>query len=287
LRCPFCRLGLDARGGALACGNGHSFDFSRQGYVNLLAGNWRRPAAGGDGSAQLRHRSAFLDAGHFDFITAEVTERLRPSGVMSAGGRRHVLDAGCGTGYHLARIAAALGPPAVSLGLDISAAAARLAARRWPDLAFAVTNLWSDWPVRDASIDLVLNIFAPRNFTEAARVLRPGGWLAMVYPEANHLIELRRRYRLLGQHGAKARRYREAASRTVGTTTVTRVVRRTTLAPDALRDIVLMGPNARHPAMTPLYAEAEPIAVTFDIAVLLARKRAPSPTQNPSRRGKG
>jgi hypothetical protein len=52
-------------------------------------------------------------------------------------------------------------------------------------------------------------------------------------------------------------------------------------------DIVLMGPNTRHPAMTPLPAEVEPIAVTFDIAVLLARKRAPSPTQNSSRRGKG
>jgi hypothetical protein len=54
-----------------------------------------------------------------------------------------------------------------------------------------------------------------------------------------------------------------------------------------VHDIVLMGPNTRHPAMTPLPAEVEPIAVTFDIAVLLARKRAPSPTQNSSRRGKG
>jgi hypothetical protein len=42
--------------------------------------------------------------------------------------------------------------------------------------------------VQDAAIDLVLNIFAPRNFAETARVLRPGGWLALVYPEANHLI---------------------------------------------------------------------------------------------------
>jgi 23S rRNA (guanine745-N1)-methyltransferase len=286
LRCPLCRLGLDIRGGALACGNGHSFDLARQGYVNLLPGNRRRPAAGGDGSEQLRHRSAFLEAGHFDFITAEIAERLQRAGTMSAGGDPYLLDAGCGTGHHLARIAAALGPRTVSLGLDISAAAARLAARRWPDLAFAATDLWSDWPVREASIDLVLNIFAPRNFAETARVLRPGGWLALVYPGANHLIELSRRYHLLGQHREKARRYREAASRTIGPAAVTRIIRHATLAPDAVRDIVLMGPNARHPGPAPLQAEAEPIAVTFDIAVLLARKRAPSPTQNPSRRGK-
>ena len=212
LRCPICRLRLEARGGALACGNGHSFDLARDGYVNLLTGSRRRPAAGGDGAGQLRHRSAFLDAGHFDFITAEIAERLQHAELTSAGAGRNVLDAGCGTGHHLARIAAALGPGAAGLGLDISAAAARLAARRWPGLAFAVADLWSDWPVHDASIDIVLNIFAPRNVAEAARVLRTGGWLALVYPEADHLIELRRRHRLLDQQPEKARRYGEAAS---------------------------------------------------------------------------
>ena len=287
LRCPICRLGLDARAGALACPNRHSFDLAREGYVNLLPGSRRRPADGGDHPEQLRHRSAFLDAGHFDFITAEIAERLRDAGAMSAGSGLQVLDAGCGTGHHLASIAKALGAGTTTLGLDISAAAARMAARRRPDIAFAVADLWADWPLHDASIDVVLNIFAPRNFAETARVLRPGGWLALVYPEANHLIELRRRYRLLGQHGEKARRYRDAASRTIDPAAITRIVRRTTLAPDAVRDIVLMGPNARHPALTPLHAEAEPIEVTFDIAVLLVRKRTAAKAQNSSRRRKG
>ena len=287
LRCPICRLGLNARGVALGCGNGHSFDLARDGYVNLLPGNRRRPAAGGDGSAQLRHRSAFLDAGHFGFITAAIAERLQHAQIRSTGGVRQVLDAGCGTGHHLAGVAAALGPGAVGLGLDISAAAARLAARRCPGLAFAVADLWSEWPVQDAAFDLVLSIFAPRNFAETMRALRPGGWLALVYPEAGHLVELRRRYRLLDQHGEKARRYREAAIRTIGPAEVTRIVRHTTLPPDTVRDIILMGPSARHPALTPLRAEAEPIAVTFDIAVLLARKRIASKAQNFSRQGKG
>jgi 23S rRNA (guanine745-N1)-methyltransferase len=287
LRCPICRLGLYARAGALACPDRHSFDLAREGYVNLLPGSRRRPAAGGDGSAQLRHRSAFLEAGHFDFITAEIAERLRHAGAMPAGRDRHVLDAGCGTGHHLARIAAALGRGTIALGLDISVTAARLAARGWSGMAFAVADLWSDWPVQDAAVDLVISIFAPRNFAEMARVLRPGGWLALVYPEANHLIELRRRYRLLGQRGDKARHYSEAASRTIGPASVTRIVRRTLLAPGAVRDLVLMGPKARDPARSTLPAEAEPIGVTFDIAVLLARKRAEAPAQNSPRRGKG
>jgi len=287
LRCPICRLGLDARVGALACPNRHSFDLAREGYVNLLPGSRRRPADGGDRPEQLRHRRAFLDAGHFDFITAKIAERLWHVGAMSRGSGQRVLDAGCGTGHHLTGIAKALGPGTTTLGLDISTAAARMAARWRPDIAFAVANLWSDWPVQDASVNLVLNIFAPRNFAETARVLRPGGWLVLVYPEANHLMELRRRYRLLGQHGEKARRYRDAASRTIGPAAITRIVRRTTLAPDAVRDIVLMGPNARHTALTPLHAEAEPIEVTFDIALLLVRKRTAAKAQNSSRRRKG
>ena len=198
-----------------------------------------------------------------------------------------MLDASCGTRHHLARIAAELRSGVTGLGLDISAAAARLAARSSPNLAFVVADLGSEWSVHDALIDLVLNIFAPRNFAETARVLRPGGWLALVYPEANHRIELRRRYRLLDQHGGKAERYHEAASRTIGPAAVTRIVRHATLAPDAVRDLVLMGPNARHPPLTPLAAEAEPIAVTFDIAILFARKRAGSPTKESSRRSKG
>ena len=67
LRCPICRLGLKARGRALVCYSGHSFDLARDGYVNLLPGSRRRPAAGGDSSEQLGHRSAFLEASHFDY----------------------------------------------------------------------------------------------------------------------------------------------------------------------------------------------------------------------------
>jgi 23S rRNA (guanine745-N1)-methyltransferase len=140
-------------------------------------------------------------------------------------------------------------------------------------MALAVADLWTDWPLNDASIDVVLNIFAPRNFAETARVLRPGGWLTLVYPEANHLIELRRRYRLLGQRSQKEKRYSEAVSRTIGPAAVTRIFRHTVLIPDAVRDILLMGPNARHPAGSKLPTEAGPIGITFDIAVLLARKR--------------
>lgn len=182
LRCPVCRLELTAAAGALVCRNRHGFDLAREGYVNLLSSRRRRPAGGGDSAVQLRHRAAFLDAGYFDAIAGTIAEYVQQANANPTFGRWCILDAGSGTGHHLARIAEALPPPVIGIGLDISKDAARLAARRWPILAFAVANLWTEWPVQDAAVDLVISIFAPKNFPEAARVLRPGGWLAWCIP---------------------------------------------------------------------------------------------------------
>jgi 23S rRNA (guanine745-N1)-methyltransferase len=282
LRCPICRLDLGAEAGVLSCRNRHSFDLARYGYVNLLPGGRRHPSEGGDRPEQLRHRAAFLDAGHFDFVSAAIAGRLREAEALPADGRLRVLDAGCGIGHHLARIAAELRSGTVGLGLDIAAAAVRLAARRWPELAFAVADLWADWPVRDAAFDLVLSIFAPKNFAETARVLRPGGWLALVYPGPDHLVELRQGYPLLRQQEDKARRYAENA-RLIGQPIVARLVRRVGLDSDAVRDLVLMGPSARNIAASAFFGSPEPRDVTFDIDVLLARK----PAGNLYRRRKG
>src|SRR5215469_11029472 len=137
LRCPLCKSGFTTTAGALACRNGHSFDLAREGYVNLLLGRRRRPAAGGDSPSQLRHRALFLDAGHLGTLTTTIVRQIE----RSARGPQHVLDAGSGTGHHVARIAAKLPNSIISLGLDISKDAARQAARRWPTSAFAVADL--------------------------------------------------------------------------------------------------------------------------------------------------
>jgi len=269
LRCPICNLDLTAAGGSLRCPNRHNFDIARTGYVNLLGGRRRLPGAGGDSAMQLRHRAAFLDAGHFDCIGTMIARRV-------GGGAekcRQVLDAGCGTGHHLGKVAALLQPPVVGLGLDISSEAGRQAARRWPNLAFATADVWRQWPVQDAVADLVISVFAPKNFAETARVLRPGGLLAMAYPGPNHLAELRESFGLMRQHEAKAERYLEAAAKHVGSPVTARLVRRTMLSPAGIRHVILMGPNAHAGTRTALAADAQSLGVTFDIVMLFACKR--------------
>ncbi len=266
LRCSLCKSGFTAAAGAFVCRNGHSFDFAREGYVNLLPSRRRRPAAGGDELAQLRHRAEFLDAGHLDAVPALVANHVE----QCASPSRHILDAGSGTGHHLVRIATRLSGSVISLGLDISKAAARQAARRWSTHAFAVADLWGDWPVHDAAIDLVVSIFAPKNFREMARVLRPGGRLALAYPGPQHLMELRDRFGLLGQNEQSPERYARMTARFIGTPSVARLHRHAVLDSAAMRAAILMGPNARHVDPTILDVGTASLVVTFDINLLFA-----------------
>ena len=272
LRCPVCRLDLAGAAGLLVCANRHSFDLARDGHVNLLDGRRRSLIARGDSAEQLAHRTAFLDVGHFNPVASAIAAHVAHAGPASPVESWRVLDAGCGTGHHLAGVSAALRAPVIGLGFDIARTAARRAARRWQELAFAVADVWTEWPVRDEAADLVLSIFAPKNFAEMSRVLRPGGWLALAYPGPNHLAGLVDRFGLLQQHAGKTGRYAEATRRWIGPSTTVRLVRPVSLDRESVRHAVLMGPNARHIAASALDVEAAAIDVTIDIAMLFARK---------------
>ncbi|MFF3658122.1 class I SAM-dependent methyltransferase [Streptomyces olivochromogenes] len=101
-----------------------------------------------------------------------------------------VLDAGCGTGRALPPLRAAVGPSGVVVGADLTpamlAAAVRAGRHRDGQLLLAdVTAL----PLRTESLDAVLGagLIAhlpnpAENLRELARVVRPGGTLALFHP---------------------------------------------------------------------------------------------------------
>lgn len=107
---------------------------------------------------------------------------------LRAGDR--VLDAGCGTGRALPTLRDAVGPSGAVLGVDLTPAMLEAAVRAGRDRAGSllladVTRL----PVRSESLDavfgsgLVAHLPEPQeNLRELARVVRPGGLLALFHP---------------------------------------------------------------------------------------------------------
>ncbi|WP_369196753.1 putative RNA methyltransferase [Streptomyces djakartensis] len=201
LTCPLCRSGLQRTGGALRCAARHTFDIARHGYVSLLTGGRRPPSA--DSAAMIASRAAFLRAGHY----APLARTLAALAADLAPPSATVLDAGTGTGHHLAAVLDAL-PGALGVGLDSSAPALRAAARAHPRAEAAGWDVWRPWPVRSGCADLVLNVFAPRNAEEFHRILRPDGALLVVTPTDRHLRELRGSLGLLEVDPAKEQRLR-------------------------------------------------------------------------------
>jgi len=234
LRCSVCGDPIGAVERTLRCGNRHSFDLARQGYVNLL--HARIPAGTADTAPMVAARADFLASGAYRALADELAR-------VCAEADGLVIDAGAGTGYYLAHVLDAA-PSATGLALDVSAVALRRAARAHPRLGAAVWNLWEPWPVGDEVASVLLNVFAPRNGPEFHRVLRPGGLLTVVSPTQDHLRELgdlvlavdeRKEERLDGTLGVYFAR--------TGRTEVRRTVE---LTPQRVRQAVEMGPAGHH-----------------------------------------
>jgi 23S rRNA (guanine745-N1)-methyltransferase len=268
LRCPVCGEPLDAAPEALRCPRGHSFDVARQGYVNLSAG--RSPHAG-DTAQMVAARAEFLAAGHYDFISAALAGAARAA---YQGGL--VLDAGAGTGRHLATVLDAL-PAAPGLALDVSKPALRRAARAHPRAGAALCDTWGRLPVADGAAGVVLDVFAPRNGPEFRRVLRPGGVLLVVTPAPDHLAELVERLSLLQVDPDKAERVAASLDGHFALAGEAALTRRLTLSPREAATLVGMGPSAWHTAPgTAQVALPGPITVTASVRLGVYVERSTS-----------
>jgi 23S rRNA (guanine745-N1)-methyltransferase len=268
LCCPHCGLSLHAAEGSVRCSAGHSFDVARQGYLSLLPGDARVGSA--DTAQMVAARERFLGEGHFEPLASALSAEAARA--LEAGPRGAILDLGAGTGWYLARVLERA-PGRSGLALDLSKHALRRAARAHDRIGAVAADAWRPLPVREGAAALALSVFAPRNGAELARVLRPGGALFVVVPSDRHLIELIEPLGLVSVDERKRERLDAQLDPHLRPQGVSRLEWTLELSRAGVRDIVAMGPSARHAEPAALeeaiLSLSEPVAVTASVEISL------------------
>ncbi|MFG1813139.1 putative RNA methyltransferase [Kribbella sp. NPDC049174] len=267
LRCPVCGDALALNDRTARCPRGHSYDLAKQGYLNLL------PSAStgidGDSAAMIGARTVFLGGRHYAPIRDALILTAASDG-LQVDGEELVVEVGAGTAYYLAGLVGATAGRR-GIALDVSRYAARRAAKVDPRIGSVVCDAWQELPLLDDSAQLMLNVFAPRNAAEMARVLVPGGTLLVVTPNQDHLAELIGVLGLVKVDKEKERRLQESLSGKfdqIGSEVVESAMR---LDRTAVEQLVLMTPSARHLNYRELAAKIavlpEPAIVTLSVTL--------------------
>jgi 23S rRNA (guanine745-N1)-methyltransferase len=236
-QCPHCGQPLQRQAAACVCTSGHNFDLAKEGYLNLLVGK-QKPGHLGDSRDMLEARRHFFAGGFYEPL------RQRLAQLVAGLPRGTVADIGCGEGYYVGEVARQL-PDAMCLGTDIAKDGIKMAAKTYPTVQFAVADTNVGLPLADESVDVLLNIFAPRHGQEFARVLKPGGVVMVVIPTQRHLAELRDIGPLLSIQADKQRAVQDSLSSWLKLQQAETLTVPLLLTGQVITELVGMTPNAR------------------------------------------
>ena len=183
--CPVCQENLTLVESSLKCNNRHSFDLAKFGYVNLAP--QIKQSANYD-KENFQNRQEILESGFYQAILEVVSDLL-----SNSKNAKTILDIGCGEGFYSRKLQESH-LDKTFYAFDISKDSVQIAAKSEPNWAvnWFVGDL-ARLPIKDASMDILLDIFSPANYGEFRRVLSKDGILIKVIPTKNHLKEIRQK----------------------------------------------------------------------------------------------
>lgn len=188
--CPICHEALMLAVSSLKCNNGHNFDISSKGIVNLInTSKYKR--------SEIYNKDLFLNRREFilnDFysevydIISEVIKENKLNKV--------VLDAGCGEASHGIGTLKRLQGNTLFLGFDYSKDAIDLASDYYDDKRIFFEASVDNIPLMTSSVDVIIDFLSPFNMSEFKRILKPDGVIIKVSPAKEYLKELRKNMKI-------------------------------------------------------------------------------------------
>ncbi len=190
LICPVCSERLDEKDKSYICIKNHTFDKSKNNYVNLLQVNHKNSKIPGDNKLMVNSRRDFLNKGYYSPMMRKLCEIC----LEYTNNGNTFIDAGCGEGYYTENVYNYLREHGVytdMFGIDISKNALAVAGKRSKDIKFATASIFR-MPFADNSADTLITLFAPYCQEEFLRVIKKNGIMIMVIPSEKHLWSLKK-----------------------------------------------------------------------------------------------
>ncbi|MDO5051122.1 MAG: methyltransferase domain-containing protein [Moraxella equi] len=186
LICPICHTILNLQSKTYTCQNRHSYDISKDGYVNLHVVQHKNSHSAGDTPTSVQARRRFLAGGFYEPLRTKISQ------IITGLSPKTVLDIGCGEGYYTSKLA----KTAPVIGLDIAKTAIITASKTYKNQEVGKNITWvvgtgSVLPVADGSVDICTSFFSPLPKSEMVRVLTESGHLLIATPAPRHLYAMR------------------------------------------------------------------------------------------------
>lgn len=180
--CPICNksMTISSNYKSLLCMNNHCYDLAKQGYVNFLSqkGNYTENL--------FRYRKIIFEKGFYKPVVDRIKDIIDSYFIDK---NITILDVGCGEGYYSDSIQKEYNNTIFSF--DISKDAINIASKRNKNVIWMISDL-NNIPIKNNSVDCILDILTPANYKEFCRVLKKKGYLIKVIPGNNYLFQLRK-----------------------------------------------------------------------------------------------
>lgn len=199
LYCPLCKKDLINYDSYFKCENNHSFDIARKGYVNLLLANQHHSDKSGDDKEMILSRVRFLNTGKYDLLKNGIFQVINTYILKDNLPQVSIVDVGCGDGYYTTffhqKLNEKFNLEIKTYGVDLSKQAINQCSIRQrklnlSNLQFVIGNM-NYLPIKDQSVDFLINSFAKIDLKEFSRVIKKNGYFVRILPGERHLYGLK------------------------------------------------------------------------------------------------
>ncbi len=184
--CPYCKEDLFIRENSLVCVKNHTFNISKKGSVVLYKTSKLKKDKIYNTELFINRRN-FINSGFYNEVHSKISE------IINENKPNIILDMGSGEGTHDIKIIDNLKDKNIKvIGLDLSKEGIDLSNDFIEKNYVGIVGDLNQLPIKNKTVDLIINFLSPSNESEMARVLKKEGIIIKVTPKAEYLYELRK-----------------------------------------------------------------------------------------------